>query len=199
MISKKFIKKGMLVVAALTIIMLVIGCKTTSNDTPISTLSTKSASLLSPASFVSKSLGVSIKYPKGWTIDESGKFGAKLFFFNNSIDKSGNLPFASNINITTEDAHGYGLKAYVDASKKYIVKIYPSYQSIPDIKVKINNIEAYVISGTFSQKGYFIKNVQLILINSGKAYIVTATALASKWTKYSDLFNAVFNTFKVVK
>lgn len=158
-----------------------------------------SAVALSQKPYVSSKLGISIQYPKNWTIDVSGKYGAELFFFSDVTDKEKNKPFTSNINITTEDTQGYGLKAYIDASKKYIKKSFAGYKSLPDRKVTVNGKEAYIISGIFSQKGYNIRNEQLILVSGGKAYIVTATSLASTWTKYKDLFNSSFMTLKIVK
>jgi hypothetical protein len=160
---------------------------------------TLSAVSLTEKPFTSKKLGISIQQPKGWTIDESGKYGAELFFFNNAVDKVSGKSFTANINLTTEGTQGYSLKSYVDASKKYIKKSFPGYKSLPDRNVTVNGKPGVIIGGTFTQQGYKIRNEQLITISGDKAYIVTATALASTWTKYSALFDASLLTLKVVK
>lgn len=183
---------GLFLMLALNVASIAV-CETSSDDTALSAVS------LAEKPFVSKTLGVSIQQPKGWTSDESGKYGAELFFFCTESDKEKGKPFTANINLTSEATQGYSLKAYVDASKKYIKKSFAGYKSLPDRNVTVNGKVGVIIGGTFAQQGYNIRNEQLITISGGKAYIVTATALASTWSKYSALFDASLLTLKVVK
>lgn len=141
--------------------------------------------------------GFKINAPKGWRVDESGKSGTLVFFFNNQSDKEAVNQFTANINVTSESAQGLDLDSYTKASKDTLSRLFQNYKLTEDRAVTANGVPARIIGSTFTQGLYHLRNLQLIVLKGGQAYIVTFTALESTWSKYKSLIESSLLTFKL--
>lgn len=141
--------------------------------------------------------GFRIHAPKGWRIDESGLFGTHVFFFNTDTELEGNNSFSANINVVSEPAQGLDLKGYVKATKESLSKVLTDYKLVDDKNVSIRSgRQAQFIGGTFIQGESNLRNLQLMVVDNDKGYVVTATVLESAWDKYKDLIEASLLTFE---
>ncbi len=155
------------------------------------------SSSLEQTAYTNSKFGFKINAPKGWRTDESGQFGTLVFFFNNQTDKEGENQFTTNINVTSESVPGLDLDTYVAATKEMLPKLLQNYRSTEDRPVTTTaGSQARIIGGTFVQGVFHIKNIQLILIEDSRAYIVTATSLESAWDKHKDLLETSLLTFR---
>lgn len=128
-----------------------------------------------------------IDRPAGWTVSENNTFGAVVVFTSNQVETSGSNQFRANISVGTESSQGLDLAAYVRATKASIQSVVSNYQPFADRTVTLSGgLQATIISGTFTQGTFDIHNMQLITVKNGRAYIVTATGLASTWSQNQD-------------
>jgi len=141
--------------------------------------------------------GFKINAPKGWRVDESGQLGTIVFFLNTKPDQEGGNPFSANINVTTGSTQGYDLDGYVSATKDLLPKVLQNYKSTDNRKVNINGMQAQIIGGTFMQGVFPLRNLQLIVVKDGQAYVVTGTVLESTWNQYKDLIESSLMTFSL--
>ncbi len=141
--------------------------------------------------------GFRIIPPKDWTVDESGQFGDAVFFFGPTVFTSDGKPIKININVGSESTK-LGLDEYAEANKSILSEAFSDYKLVEDRKITVRGREAYIVGGTFSAQGVNIRNRQMMIIENGKAFIVTATNLESAWDQYDDLIDASLNTFETL-
>lgn len=134
--------------------------------------------------------GFSIRPPEAWTKDESGKLGAKVFFFG---PRQSN--FTININVVSEPAQGTNVEQYVQAGKPQLAQALTGYAQVEDRALTVNGQPAHILGGTFKQGTFELRNRQLFVVRHDVAYVVTATALASTWSTYDALIDASIKTF----
>lgn len=174
--------------------------QTAQNNAPVPTATpiaeAKVDDRLESLAYINEKNNFKINGPKGWKSDESGLLGTLVVFLNPEPDKEGKDPFQANINVITESTQGKNLDDYVKASKEVLPKVLQGYKSTEDKKVTVSGSEGYLIGGTFTQGVYKLRNYQLVVVKDGQAYIVTATALASTWSKYSEIMLASMMTFE---
>ncbi len=145
--------------------------------------------------YMNNASGFSIRAPKGWSVDESGTFGTLVAFLNTQTDQEGANPFGANVNIISESSQGLDLDGHVNAVKDSLFIGMTNYKSTESKKVSVNGVQAQIIGGTFAQGVFQLRNLQLIVVKSGEAYIVTGTVLNSTWDKYKNLMEASLLTF----
>lgn len=139
-----------------------------------------------------------INAPKGWSVDESGRFGAIVIFFNTKTDKEGVNSFVANINVALKSTEGLDLNDYVNTTKDSLQKSLQDYKSIEDKILNVNGRQARLIGMTSTDEdGFHFRQLQLIVVKSGKAYFVTATVLNSTWNQYKDLVESSLLTFNL--
>jgi len=144
--------------------------------------------------YISKKFGYQIAPPKGWAIAEADTY---LSIKNSLVDKNSKGNFVANMNIVSENATTQDLTAYVAASKSALSQSLTNYSLIDDRDVVAGSVQAHILGGTFTQGDNSLRNMQLAMIVSGKAYVVTATSLAGAWDGYKDVFEKSLLTFKV--
>lgn len=140
--------------------------------------------------------GFSINPPKNWTMIDGSDYGTLITFKSN--ESTLNKALVPNINVVSEPAQGYLLDEYVEASIDGLQTYLENYVLVNQDKIKLDGVNATILTGKFTQEGIDIQNMQMIYIKNDTAYIVTATVEASDWNNnYEDLFTASFNTFMV--
>ena len=137
--------------------------------------------------------GFSIRPPEGWTQDDSGKLGSKVFFLG---PRQSN--FTVNINVISEPAQGTNVEQYVQAGKPQLAQALTGYAQVEDRALTVNGQPAHILGGTFKQGTFELRNRQLFVVRHDVAYVVTATALASTWSTYEALLDASIKTFLAV-
>lgn len=140
--------------------------------------------------------GFQINPPKDWRVDNSGQLGTLVIFTNTQTDRAGDSSFGANINVTSESTQGLNLADYVSATKGTLAKLLQDYETTEDKRVSVNGTEAQMIGGTFTQGVFPLRNLQLIVVKDGKAYVTTGTVLNSAWDKNKDLIEASLMTFQ---
>jgi len=147
--------------------------------------------------YANSKYGFSLLPPAGWKVNESGQSGTLVILVNPQVDREGEKKFCANLNVVSEAAQGKDLNAYTRAALKLYPKIIPGYRNLEDREiVTLSGEKARLISGTFTQDGYRIKNAQLVAVKDGRAWIVTATALESTWEKYRELTESSLLSFE---
>jgi hypothetical protein len=150
---------------------------------------------LAPTPFVSSKAGFKFSLPKGWKADESGSFGTLVSVANPESDVDGENKFAANINIVTEAALEVTLDEYLSASKEVLKKSFTDYNLIAERNVDVGGKAGGLLEASYNMGVYPLRNMQLIVVDNGKAYVLTATTLNSTWDKYKDVFEGSLLSF----
>ncbi len=132
--------------------------------------------------------GFAIKPPEGWAVDDSGKLGTLVIFINSEVEFQGEVPFAANINVTKEVVGEVNLEEYFAQAKVMVAQILTDYVVQAEEDVVIDGVPGKLLISTYKQGDYNLKNQQMMVIKEGVAFVVTATALESSWSKYEGLF-----------
>jgi len=139
--------------------------------------------------------GFSINAPKAWNVDESGKLGTSVVFLNTKPDKEGANVFDANINVISGPTKGLDLNNYINGQKKGLPKLFNDYKLVEDRTVDVHGMQGHILGNTFTQGVFQLRDLQLIVVKDGKAYIITGTALESTWDTYKDLMESSLLTF----
>ncbi|MEN9604639.1 MAG: hypothetical protein RJB39_324 [Candidatus Parcubacteria bacterium] len=156
-----------------------------------------SADALAVAPYVNASSSFSIQFPTGWKIDQSGQYGAIVFALNPTIDKVGEASFSSNINVTSEPVQAANLGEYIKVTQEALPKFLSDYKTTEDKKVTVDGVEGRIIGGSFTQGQLKLRNIQLVILKNGRAYVITATSMQGTWKAYADVLEASLMTFKI--
>lgn len=122
----------------------------------------------------------SLKYPKDWTTDTSGKSGIKFFLY--SPTEAADDPFKENINLVTEDLSKkpMTLDEYVKASKSGIQKIFRNVVILDEKKyTDSDGKEYYELHYTSGNDKTTLEFTQDYRIKDTTALIFTLTV--QKW------------------
>lgn len=158
-----------------------------------------SGSSESVKSYSDAGLGIKMSYPTGWKVDDSGSV-AKLVFASSKPDKTASgQAFTPNINLMTESAQGLSLDEYHQVSQKNAKGMIPSYELTSETPITVGGEPAMLLESTFTQQGYDLKVMQLVMIKNDTAYVITATTVDSTWSKYSNLFETCLKSFRVTE
>ena len=163
----------------------IVGC----SQTPDS--ATKSESSL----YKNTVYGFSIEYPKDWEVREnvnmSGPIAIVVLINNQS---------KTFVSIATENAPGYALPQYVQASKQSLSQVLGAdYASLTEGSLTINNKDAHYLEYSYNTEGYSMKLKQVILMQNAVAYIITFTSMFQNTFEENvvDFDNSV-STFKFI-
>lgn len=126
--------------------------------------------------------------PSGWT--KGAQEGVLVMFTNPKSPQT-------SINIVSEDAPGFSLSDYAKAAKEQLSQAIPGYKISSEKTVTVNGVPAYQMDGAFSQSGLSLVNRQLIVVNEGKVYVLTATSTPDAWSANQAAIDASLKTFKL--
>lgn len=152
---------------------------------------------LSVNAYLSPRAGFSLHPPSGWQIDESGQLGTFVVFVEPVGDEESGTTFNANINVIDEKKPADTLEDYVRATKVALPKILSGFKVTDSRKVALrNDLDGHLIAGEFSYNGVLLNTVRLLVIDKGRGYAVTATALASTWEGREKSIIASLLTFR---
>jgi hypothetical protein len=87
--------------------------------------------------------------------------------------------------------------ARIGGSKTQLYSSLTNYNLVSEGAKTIGGINGYELVGTFTQGAANIKNKQDFLVQNGKAYVITSTALQSNYDTYQPAFDESVQTFTV--
>jgi len=169
-------------------------------ETAEATISISTSDVLEAQPYVNEKEGFKIRAPKGWQTNETKLAGLHVIFVKQE-EKSENkseIKFKSSVNVVSEVTQLPDVNAYVAAVRVALAQFLTDYKADADESAVIAGLPALIIGGTFKQGEATLKNSQLIALKDGKAYIVTATALAEDFAGSKDLFAASLKSFELI-
>lgn len=125
--------------------------------------------------------------PSGWT--QGSQEGVAVMFTNPKSPQT-------SINVVSESAPGFSLTDYVKAAKEQLSQAIPGYKVSNEKSVTVNGVPAYQMDGAFSQSGLSLVNRQLIVVDDGTVYVLTATSTPDAW---ASNMSAVDTSLKTIK
>jgi len=154
----------------------------------------KAAVKLSAKAYENKDLGLTFTPPEGWVESQGG--GVVVGFTNPQKDKQGDVELAAGINIAVEQVGKIGLDEYIVAAEK-VLATFTDYKQVSKKSITLSDqTPAFVLESTFKQDNYPVHGRQVVVVQGGVAYILSAVTLSEKWTYYQPLLEASQNTFK---
>lgn len=143
--------------------------------------------------------GFSINFPKDWEKIDLPELRQIIAVAYRNPQADGDKELHANLTVATQDIpEGKTEKQYIEESFSALEQ-QEGYELLENKTVTINDRETTkvhykvpsVTEGTVNE----IK--QIVIIKDNKSYIVTATTTPETESKYKDLFEAVFNSFKI--
>lgn len=132
--------------------------------------------------------------PEGWT--QSEVEGTVVFFSNPSKDSQNGNELAASLNVTVEET-SLSLADYLVAAKQQLAAAFSGYKIVSENNITLSDgTKGVAIEGAFSQGSYDIRNRQVLVVENGAAFVLTASSLGNRWDFYAPLFEASQGTFK---
>jgi hypothetical protein len=136
--------------------------------------------------------GFSFIVPDGWQQQQTHVTGIAVQYVADGL--------RGDVNIVTEDAPGVTLELYVAATIANIKRTYP------DMTFDTKGVQAVVVGGKAAQQYEFsgtvrqtpIQMVQIVVINSGTAYVITFTVATRDAAALADQMNRMIRSFDFI-
>ncbi len=146
--------------------------------------------------YVNRKHGFSIKPPNGWTVDENDAFGTAVIFYGPVMPETGDNV---SINIAVETTN-LSLEEYVSSTKSQLASRFTDYELVSEGSRNIGYIylKAYELVGVYTQDADDFKNKQVIIVENGKAFVITFMALPTNYDTYLPTFEGGLQTFEFV-
>jgi hypothetical protein len=148
--------------------------------------------------YVNQNYHFKINYPKEWKSEENGSAGVIVNMINPSVDTDKGNRFATNINVVSESTGNLTLTDYVAMSKKVLNESFTNYTNVSEEPVDIKGKPGVLIEATYEMGVYKLHNIQLFVVNDGRSYVITATALNSVWSTYKAYLNQNVLSFELI-
>jgi len=140
----------------------------------------------------------SILAPKGWEIRYKEAFGTLVSFINPQVDKEGAVSFRARILVSFKYVTGdTDLEELVKKQKEAFLISSENPKIIDEKNTTVSGMPAKIVESTFTKKGGEWRTIVLYVLKNEKAYIVTASASNSTWSKYKDLFESSLQSFQL--
>lgn len=125
-----------------------------------------------------------------------GQQGLSSLFSAPAVDPAAQKPFVDNINVTVQPTK-QTLDELIALTKAKYPSYLANYHVVADQPVTMSTGHpAHILSGTYDAPGVGpSENVQLTLVEAGKAYTVTFTSPAASFDSYHELVRASLYTF----
>jgi len=147
------------------------------------------ASTASVQAYTNGKHGFSIDPPIGWSVEEPTY---AVVVFRGPTEEG----FTVNVNIQVETTTA-SLDEYIDAGKQNLETALENFNLLSEGPRTINNVDAYELVFTFTYYGVTVKEKQVVLMENGKAFIITYAALPTTYQTYLPTFENSVQTFKI--
>ena len=140
--------------------------------------------------------GYSIIPPEGWVQrSTSAQDGVSVFFGAPEVDRAAPKPFTDNVNVVIT-ASGENVDRVVSDAKEQYPSVLTNYKVVIDEPAVANGHPARLLGGTYDAEGFgSMQNIQLLVVNAGKAYSATFTFPAASFSSYEAAARASLASF----
>lgn len=151
-----------------------------------------------PSTYENTEHAIRIEYPEDWTKEE-GLMGAVVFF--SSPLESASDDFQENLNIAVEDlsAMPMTLGEYTELSIKQVEQLVTDYDTVESRTTTLANNPAYELVFTGRQGLYDLKWMVVWTLEGNKAYMITYTAEAGKYSDYLGSIRQMIGSFDIIQ
>lgn len=133
--------------------------------------------------------GFSIEAPSGWAVNEDTGIALMVVMFTDPSS-------GSSINVVVEETIGT-LIPYVESSKNSLVTTFEDFILLSEGTRVIGGMTCYELVYTYELQGMNLKGKQIYFIESGKAYLITCTALETQYVNSLIAFENCLATFRI--
>ena len=138
-----------------------------------------------------------IRYPEGWTLDQSGQMGTRFILLNplsSAEDK-----FRENVNLIVQDLSAYDLDLdeYVAISEDQVKTMITNANILLSEREKQNDLAFQKLIYTGQQGTFNLKFEQYYWVEGQKAYVLTFTAEADRFDAFQPTGEKVLNSFRI--
>ena len=148
--------------------------------------------------YVSDRYGFSLKYPKGWQVNDTGVLNSAVIFVNGDWPSQ----IKPSINIHVLPNEGLSLEQYVSRSKKGMLNDiaqigYKFREMLEEKKIKLTGQSALSLTYLFNQNGLDYKGSALYIMGGDRVFIIFFTASRNDFLKFERDFANLIKTFKI--
>jgi hypothetical protein len=136
----------------------------------------------------------SIDAPENWIKKDTNMSGAKFTTITSPLEGTGDN-FRENVNVITEAAKGYDHNEYADANLKSMKIQMPEVNVISQEEIQIGGLQAKAIVYSVVYGEYDLQNTVYFLTKNDIGYVITCTAIKSKFSKFQPEFKTCVNSF----
>lgn len=140
----------------------------------------------------------SISAPDGWKKKDTLVAGVKRTSIT-SPDDGSNDRFKENVNVNTEEAKDYDLKAYAEANRANMVNQFTGMEFLSEGETTIGDMPSKWYIYSFDYSGYQLKNTAYFFVYNDRGYVITCTALKTTFDRFQSDFKTCVNSFKINK
>ena len=152
--------------------------------------------VLSETVYVNEKERFSIRPPKGWEVDTSGKLGAPVFFFGPQYEVDGKFQYRPSINIQTGLAQGHVLDGYKQFYIEDLKNRLKDFMLLEERKLILVGREALLIKMSFTQDEMKLKGEVLLMLNSlDTAFVTTGIDIEEHWSSVENVIETSLYTF----
>ncbi len=135
-------------------------------------------------------------YPNGWEMQE--EFMGSAVFFASPRENSGDA-FSENVNVVVEDLKGRQLspRQYFEISSAQLENLITDYNPVEEGAATIGVNDAYRTAFTSKQGKFSLKQLQIVTIKNGRAYVFSYSAEQSSYDKYLPLAEKTIESARI--
>ncbi|MES2560622.1 MAG: PsbP-related protein [Bacteroidota bacterium] len=147
--------------------------------------------------FLSKDKSFEISYPQDWELSKELPMGVSFLVLTGRQHDSD--VFNDNVNVLVEDLKGNEVTSeeYGVMCKPMIRKMITDYKEVESKKIKLGTRDAYMLVYLGKQGIYALKYNQVILVEKGKAYIITYTCEPPTYNAFIKAFGLIANSIVI--
>lgn len=162
---------------------------------------TGTAEVLERLPYVNEDIGISIRLPKGWTLDASGKEGPPLVANAPGADlTAGGEPLAANIFLKHGPAEGQTAAKMAESLKEKVLGLKDGAALIGKNEIEDGHGGTFHwIEANLKIAGEEIHIVDVLFEGNGDIYFVEATSLASAWNLHGPGILESLATLRVLE
>jgi PsbP-like protein len=155
---------------------------------------TKTTSIIKDAKTLSAER-YSIQYPSDWELNQNELMGTSFILF--SALETGDDLFRENVNLLIQDLSTYNmdLNQYTEISEGQVKTMITNSSLIESKRIKIGSEEYHRMIYTGDRGIFHLQFEQYYWVRNNEAYILTFTSEQDKFSRYSEIGEAILNSF----
>jgi hypothetical protein len=184
----------MLAVAAVAGAGVLVGCSAA--PPPPAAPEAPAASTSPAASYRNEQSGFALTPPPGWQQVPGLAVSAATFVAPNRASGGNTTVVNMNVVVTPTDAD---LDANLAGAKQLLPESFPDYRPVVDEALTLADGQpAHLLGCTFTQSGSTLRNLQLLVVARGNAYVVSGTAPDLTFATYEPAIRQSLSTFALI-